>query len=223
MSNDDALSEESDFVGEAEWASLVIRWTKQDAGELSTRRRYEKRLRQTSDAEIVGRWQVAQSTNLFARTSRTSPVQTKPLSTEQFNPMKDRPDAWQLSESAQDFVNRCPPLSSDTLGPWLWVYNPNSEAERRKDDRETGYFTDHCAERCEELLDTYLRTERRIQDEMKGKAKGTITRKLTPLRTVLRDKLLAVAREENAVCGKVGHSVGKNHAMANGLIVDALS
>lgn len=115
--------------------------------------------------------------------------------------MEGRPDAWQRSESAQDFVNRCPPLSSEGLGPWLWVYNPNPGAYRSKVD----HFTKRCAERCEELLSTYLQTENRIQAEMEGKAKGTITRKLTPLRATLRDKLLAVAREEDAVCGKVGH------------------
>ncbi|GAB7341171.1 hypothetical protein MBLNU457_7466t1 [Dothideomycetes sp. NU457] len=185
MSCDDALSDESDFVGG-----------------LSTRRRYEKKVRQTSNAEILRRWQVAQSTNLFARTSPTSPEQTKPVATELFKYLEGRPEYWHLPESAQEFVNRCPPLSSEGLGPWLWVYNPNPEAERRKDGRETGNIDGLCAERCEELLDKYLETEKRIQDEMKGKAQGTITRKLTPLRTVLREKLLAVAREENAVCGK---------------------
>lgn len=82
------------------------------------------------------------------------------------------------------------------------MYNPNPEGYRRKVD----HFTERCAERCEELISTYLESEKRIQDEMEGKAKGTITRKLTPLRAVLRDKLLTVAREEDAVCGKVGHS-----------------
>jgi len=167
----------------------------------------EKKIRQTSDTELLRRWEVTQSINLTAMTIPTPPSEQETLLSELRNPMEGRPDAWQLSETALEFVRRCPPLSSQALGPWLWVSNPDPKSERRKGGKKSGDESSRFTERCEELLSTYLETEKRIQEEMKGKAKGTITRKLTPLKTELREKLISVAKEEDVVCGKVSHRI----------------
>ena len=181
----------------------MIRLTKQATGGPSIRRKYEKKLRQTSDAELLRTWKTAQSNNLTATTMPTLPAEQETPLSELRNPMEGRPDAWQLSETASEFLKRCPPLSSEALGPWLWVSNPDPKSERRKGGKKSRDEHSRFTERCEKLLSTYLQDEERIQAEMNGRAKGAVTRKLTPLRTELRAKLLAVAKEEDVVCGKV--------------------
>ncbi|KAF2640313.1 DUF1917-domain-containing protein [Massarina eburnea CBS 473.64] len=45
------------------------------------------------------------------------------------NPGEGRMDSWQLGESADEFVNRLPPLTtSGEVYDWIWVHNPHDHA-----------------------------------------------------------------------------------------------
>ena len=55
---------------------------------------------------------------------------------------------------------------------------------------------------AESMLQEFTQKKDDIEKSMAGKAKGTITRKLTPLRKILEENLLAKAKEMNFTNGK---------------------
>ena len=118
------------------------------------------------------------------------------------NPLEGVESARQLDETVDQFLKRLPPASSSFVGPWIWVTNPDAEDkdEQSREDREEG---DSFGARCSAILKDYSTAAARIESEMVGKAKGSITRKLTPLRTKLKEDLVNVAVEERCLCGKV--------------------
>lgn len=55
---------------------------------------------------------------------------------------------------------------------------------------------------AQEMLEEFTAKKDDIEKSMAGKAKASITRKLTPLRKTLEEKLLAKAKEKNFTSGK---------------------
>jgi len=137
--------------------------------------------------------------------SITTPVQAAKLPTttrsspELHNPLEGEPDAWQLNESFDAFLDRLRPSApaAQYVGPWIWVANPRPAAHRTA---TADLVTMHS--NGMRLLEDYDTLRLQIEKEMLGKAKGAITRKLTPKRNALPDAIAKIAIEANCTSGK---------------------
>ncbi|KAL8944796.1 MAG: hypothetical protein Q9216_000218 [Gyalolechia sp. 2 TL-2023] len=129
-----------------------------------------------------------------AKAQANSLSPSKPL----YNPYEGRICGRQLSEPVEDFLKRLPPLTThaNTDCPWIFIANPY--ARPRPTDYDQGSFM----QAAEGLLEQFTEQKNGIEKSMLGKAKGTIAKKLTPLRKVLEEKLLAKAKETNFTSGK---------------------
>ncbi|KAI4202545.1 MAG: hypothetical protein LQ350_002488 [Teloschistes chrysophthalmus] len=119
---------------------------------------------------------------------------TKPL----YNPYEGRICGRQLTESVEDFLQRLPPLTTRVSLEYPWLFVANPRAGSRPTDRDEAGFTPAA----EALLQEFIEKREAIEMQMKGKAKGSITRKLTPLRQGLDERLWSLARETRFTSGK---------------------
>ncbi|KAL8695403.1 MAG: hypothetical protein Q9218_000162 [Villophora microphyllina] len=119
---------------------------------------------------------------------------TKPL----YNPYEGHISGRQLTESVEDFLERLPPLTTRVSPDCPWIYVANPHARSRPTDRDGAGFTSAA----EALLQEFAKKREAIETQMGGKAKGSITRKLTPLRQRLEEKLLSLAKETHFTSGK---------------------
>ena len=117
------------------------------------------------------------------------------------NELEGVESARQLDETVAQFLKRLPPGSSSFIGPWIWITNPVVEG-KGKSEREDQGGSNLFNPRCTALLKDYETAASKIESEMEGKAQGTITRRLTPLRTKLKEGLISTAIEARCVCGK---------------------
>lgn len=104
----------------------------------------------------------------------------------------------QLSETVEEFLKRLPPLTTHVslTCPWIYIANPHARS------RPTDYDQSSFMEAAEALLEEFTEQKDGIEKSMAGKAKGTITKKLTPFRKTLEEKLLAKAKETKFTSGK---------------------
>jgi len=124
----------------------------------------------------------------------------KPTTTkEAVEPYKGNKSARQPSEPVDDFLARLPPRTSAGLGPWVWVYPQHVARTEMAQDEAAGEEGTDFLTLGSQLLSAYQEQQGRIEDEMQGKAQSSITRKLTPLRTRLREDLLRVIKEDKDV------------------------
>ena len=114
-----------------------------------------------------------------------------------YNPYEGRMNARQLNESVEDFLKRLPPRTTAVSPecPWIFVANPYRNPSTDKD--VAGFVP-----AAQKLLAELTQQTKEIETSMKGKAQGAITKKLTPLRTATKEKLLACAKEHQFTSGK---------------------
>ena len=105
--------------------------------------------------------------------------------------------AWQINETADDFVKRLPVHGSAWAGPWLWVANPYSDR-----DAEPEYESAKFKQLGPRLLREHLEHKQQVTEENPGKTPAVITRKLLPARTKLKEDILALSKEAGMLCGK---------------------
>lgn len=129
-----------------------------------------------------------------AKAEAASSSSTKPF----YNPYKGLTCARQLEESVPDFLQRLPPLTSPVSKDCPWIFIANPHASSRPTDKDQGAFS----QAAEKMLQEFTQQKRDIEKSMAGKAQSSITRKLTPLRKALEEKLLAKAKENNFTTGK---------------------
>ncbi|KAL8741447.1 MAG: hypothetical protein Q9190_005947 [Brigantiaea leucoxantha] len=129
--------------------------------------------------------------------SSSSPEKQQPTL---YNPYENLPYARQLSESVPSFLSRLPPLTTPQSSscPWIYIANPFSTI-RPLDQDWAG-----LSKTGETLLKQFSETQASIEKEehIVPAKKGAITRKLTPLRKQLEERLLALAREKKCAGGK---------------------
>ncbi|KAL9602974.1 MAG: hypothetical protein Q9219_001499 [cf. Caloplaca sp. 3 TL-2023] len=135
---------------------------------------------------------IAAASRAKAQASASSP--NRPL----YNPYEGRTCGRQLNESVEEFLKRLPPLTTHVSLDCPWIFIANPHASSRPTDSDQGGFM-HAAE---ELLQEFSRQKDEIESFMAGKAKASITKKLTPLRKTLEEKLLAKAKEKRFTNGK---------------------
>lgn len=114
---------------------------------------------------------------------------------------KGRSDAWQQSETIEDFLQRLPieDPATATVGPWLWVGSPTVPFAhaQRKPEAMDGFVDDGV-----ELLQSFDVQRGKIEGDNPGKAASTMTRKLAPHRDQLEIDLLTLAVKMGATSGK---------------------
>ncbi|KAI4188521.1 MAG: hypothetical protein L6R41_002083 [Letrouitia leprolyta] len=115
-----------------------------------------------------------------------------------YNPYEGQICGRQLSEAVEDFLKRLPPLTTHVNATCPWIFIANPYARSRPTDYDQGRFM----QAAERLLEEYTEQKNGIESSMAGKAKGTMTKKLTPLRKVLEERLLAKAKETKFTIGK---------------------
>ncbi|KAI4113143.1 MAG: hypothetical protein LQ345_005806 [Seirophora villosa] len=129
-----------------------------------------------------------------AKSHAASSSPTRPL----YNPYEGRINARQLNETVEEFLKRLPPLTTSVSREYPWIFVANPHASLRPTDYDQGAFMRDA----EETLQEFTKKKSGIESSMAGKAKASITRKLTPLRKTLEEKLLAKAKEKRFTSGK---------------------
>jgi hypothetical protein len=119
-----------------------------------------------------------------------------------FNPGQGSPDAWQLGESAEDFVRRLPPLTTSMLTcSWIWVHNPHFD--RRDKNKCTSNSAEEFRSRGSDLLGQSFQTRQRIQTQGMHGPKATVTRSLGHESKALQQRITDLAVECEILSGKV--------------------
>lgn len=200
--DDGWISDESDFVGTSLFrVSSSCKLT--SLGSKSVRLRLDRTARDTPLSHIIKTWQLSRAATPQVQHDTLAANDNHTL----VNVFEGNPAGRQLSETIDEFVKRLPPGNCSLAFPWIWISNPQPQVQgkgkgRAYKDLDHG-ISDTFRERASAFLEEYDSQQAQIESSMQGKAKGTITRKLTPLRTKLKEKLLQVAVEERCVCGKV--------------------
>lgn len=168
-------------------------------GSKSKVRKLEHKSQQRPLDQIVRTWQRSQQiTPQALKVLAPAGNQNKLL----FNRLEGDRSARQLDETIDQFITRLPPGNCPFVDDhWIWICNPHIQGKgKAAEDRG---FSAELRDRAEQLMERYDTGRAKIESEMEGKAKGAITRKLTPLRTRLKDGLLRAAKEERCLHGKV--------------------
>jgi hypothetical protein len=119
---------------------------------------------------------------------------------ELFNPLQGRPDAWQLSESVDDFIRRLPPFTTSIFTcPWIWAENPH----RNPRDKSPCPCVDDFTIRGMELLEQSLQTRRDIQKKGSGGPRGVVTKQLHQESKALQQRITDLAKVTHVLSGKV--------------------
>jgi hypothetical protein len=119
-----------------------------------------------------------------------------------FNPGQGSPDAWQLGESAEDFVRRLPPLTTSIYTcAWIWAYNPHFDA--RDKNKVTSHRADDFRSRGTELLSRSLEARQQIQSKGLHGPKAAVTRSLNQESKDLQQRINDLAVECGILSGKV--------------------
>jgi hypothetical protein len=117
-----------------------------------------------------------------------------------FNPGQGCPDAWQLGESADDFVRRLPPRTTSVFTcAWIWAHNPH----RDPCDKFTSPRVDEFRSRGRGLLDHSLQTRQQIQTKGLHGPKSILSKTLNVESNALQQRITDLAVECGILSGKV--------------------
>ncbi|PSN64764.1 DUF1917-domain-containing protein [Corynespora cassiicola Philippines] len=118
---------------------------------------------------------------------------------EPFNFRDGQPYAWQIGESADDFVKRVPPLTTSAADTdWIWAENPIRASHGKSDSPNLRQFKP----RGLQLLEESLQKRSAIQKNSDAKSQATVTRALNQESLDLRQRLDDLAGETHVLSGK---------------------
>jgi hypothetical protein len=116
------------------------------------------------------------------------------------NPGQGSPDAWQLGESAADFVRRLPPRTTSLFTcAWIWVHNPY----RDLCDNSASPLVDEFRSRGKALLSHSLQVRQQIQAQGFHGPKVALTQSLNQESKLLQQRITDLAVECGILSGKV--------------------
>lgn len=122
---------------------------------------------------------------------------------ELFNFREGSYDAWQLGETASNFINRLPPDTTTTLTcPWIWVENPHRDVRSHCTHPDVEHFSD----RGMDLLEQSLSNRQKIRANAAGSPKGMLTRQLIQESKQLQQRITELAVADHVLSGKVSAS-----------------
>ncbi|KAJ5161109.1 Isopenicillin N synthase [Penicillium capsulatum] len=103
------------------------------------------------------------------------------------------------NESIPDFLSRLPPsTTSSEIGPWIWVYGPDSDYAQ---DSDVASFVKEGTDHLHRYEDAAA-SHRAAHDKSSAKTTAPLTRKLNALRRELEADILAAARDNSVTTGK---------------------
>ncbi|KAH3920329.1 hypothetical protein HBI56_068580 [Parastagonospora nodorum] len=118
-----------------------------------------------------------------------------------FNPGQGSPDAWQLGESAEDFVRRLPPLTTSiNTCAWIWAHNPHFDV--RDKNKVISHRADDFRSLGTQLLGESLQARQQIQSHNLHGPKAAITRSLNQESKDLQQRITDLAVECGVLSGK---------------------
>jgi hypothetical protein len=116
------------------------------------------------------------------------------------NPGEGQLGCWQLSETAEGFTKRLPPVSTSASEcEWIWVHNPYPQVQGKQKEANVLNFT----VRGQELLARSLQTRKDIEADVQKKSRGLTTRHLNEESSLLQQRITGLASETNVLFGKV--------------------
>jgi hypothetical protein len=137
-----------------------------------------------------------------------------------FNPGQGSPDAWQLSESAEDFVRRLPPLTTSVFTcAWIWVHNPHFDA--RDKNKYASHSVDEFRSRGSDLLGQSIQARQHIQTKGLHGPKAVLIRSLNEESKALQQRITDLAVKCEILSGKV--SVDKSFRIVYTTLCRALT
>ncbi|RMZ69805.1 hypothetical protein GMOD_00008717 [Pyrenophora seminiperda CCB06] len=115
-----------------------------------------------------------------------------------FNSLEGQPEAWQLGEPVDDFINRLPPLTTPIATcPWIWAMNPHRTPYDKYCPRADDFTT-----RGRQLLVQSSKTRRKIREEGANGPKAMVTKLLSQESKALQERIASLARETHVIAGK---------------------
>lgn len=121
-----------------------------------------------------------------------------------FNPGQGSHDAWQLGESVDDFVQRLPPLTTQThTCPWIWVHSPRPSHR----DKSISHDAIELSNRGRDLLNRSIQTRQQLQSEGLHSPKAALTKSLNQESNVLQQRITDLAVECGVLSGKVSSDI----------------
>lgn len=138
--------------------------------------------------------------------------QVKP-ETELFNPYEGVPNARQLTETVEEFLQRLPPATTKASSslPWIFISNPYRKAPmftQRADvlgecapsenENREGFI-----ERGQELLQDLRVFRNHIESQKQNASESAVNKAVTPHKNIIIKKMLEAAAEYHCTSGKV--------------------
>lgn len=122
-----------------------------------------------------------------------------------FNPGQGSPDAWQLGESAEDFVRRLPPLTTSiNTCAWIWAHNPHFDV--RDKNKVISHRADDFRNRGTQLLGQSLQARQQIQSQGSHGPKAAVNRSLNQESKDLQQRITDLAVDCGVLSGKASDS-----------------
>ncbi|KAF2850243.1 DUF1917-domain-containing protein [Plenodomus tracheiphilus IPT5] len=146
------------------------------------------------DRQAMERERLARQSKL----KRKAPPEPQ-LKVELFNFRQGSHDAWQLGETADDFVKRLPPdTTSISTCPWIWVENPR----RNQQEKSTCPQVDQFTESGMQLLEQSELNRHKIQANGAGVPQGMLTKQLIQESKDLQQRIADLAVAHGVLSGK---------------------
>ncbi|KAF3007529.1 hypothetical protein E8E13_006213 [Curvularia kusanoi] len=118
---------------------------------------------------------------------------------EKVNPMEGQPFAWQLGESAEDFVKRVSPLTTSAADcEWIWAANPYRDPRDKATAPRVAAFKD----RGLKMLAASLQKRDDIQEKGRFGSRSVVTRAWNQEARALQLSLTKLAVETGVLSGK---------------------
>jgi hypothetical protein len=145
------------------------------------------------------------SVNVIAhRRSLQSPVGDSPKEAKLYNPYDGLENAWQLTETVDEFLDRVPPLTHTLEDEhWIWIANPHVPKRNALVDEEDETFADFV-HRGQKLLDDYREQKEQLLNT--GLSGLSVMKRLTPEREEMKTAIFELATKCHITSGKVRHT-----------------
>lgn len=116
-----------------------------------------------------------------------------------FNPGQGSHDAWQLGETVDEFIQRLPPLTTQScISPWIWVHNPSPDYR----NESISHDADEFRSRGRDLLSRSIQTRQQLQGKGLHGSKVALTKSLDQESKALQQRITELAVECGILSGK---------------------
>lgn len=143
--------------------------------------------------------------NLVQKQSTTSGKRKRESSPEApelelFNRLEGQPNAWQLGESVEAFMERLPPrTTSASTCPWIGADNPHRDPRNKRPCPRVDYL-ESCGMK---LLEQFLDNLHKLQQPKPERETKSQFSNITQESKALQEQIVSLARDAHVISGKV--------------------